>query len=111
MKINYDSYLKDNLFFAEEILFDGSWKKISQNEIDEMDDFLGKEDFAQFYLAHNGGWFRRARFYPEECYTDSINGNSYVEMDLSFVYTARQKDLPNSCASRTLQFPFVRLCA
>ena len=109
-----------------------------------MDDFPGKEDFAQFYLAHNGGCFRRARFYPEECYTDSINGivnelylcvlhpnlieytaatksqnadticvyyNSYVEMDLSFVYTARQKDLPNSCASRTLQFPFVRLCA
>lgn len=82
MEINYDSYLKDNLFFAEEILFNGSGKKISQNEIDEMDDFPGKEDFAQFYLAHNGGCFRRARFYPEECYTDSINGYSYVEMDL-----------------------------
>lgn len=83
MKINYDRFLKDSVFFAEEIIFDSSGKEISQNEIDEMDDFPGKEDFAHFYLAHNGGEFiQGARFYPEECYTDSINGNSYIQMDL-----------------------------
>lgn len=82
MEMNYDRFLKDSLFFAEEIIFDVSGKKISQNEIDEIDDFPGKEEFVRFYTAHNGGVFiHGARFFPEECYTVSINGDPYITMD------------------------------
>lgn len=49
MNMNYGRFQKDNIFFAEEIIFDISGKKISQNEIDEIDDFPGKEDFIRFY--------------------------------------------------------------
>ena len=39
--MNNNSLLKDSLFFAEEITFDVSGKKVSQNEIDEIDVFSG----------------------------------------------------------------------
>ncbi len=80
--MNNNSLLKDSLFFAEEITFDVSGKKVSQNEIDEIDDFPGKEDFVRFYTTHNGGIFLHgARFFPEECYTTSIKGYPYITMD------------------------------
>lgn len=79
--MNNNSLLKDSLFFAEEITFDVSGKKVSQNEIDEIDDFPGKEDFVRFYTTHNGGIFLHgARFFPEECYTTSIKGYPYITM-------------------------------
>ena len=80
--MNDDSFLEDKVFFAEEIIFNVSGKKISQNEVDEIDDFPGKEDFIQFYTVHNGGVFLRgAWFFPEECYNVSIKGESYIPMD------------------------------
>ena len=80
--MNMNDYSKDNIFFAEEIIFDYPGKKISQNEIDEIDDFPGKDDFIRFYTAHNGGSFvYGAWFYPEDCYNVSIGSDSYITMD------------------------------
>lgn len=82
MKKNDYNFLTDKVFFAEELIFDVPGKKISQNEIDEIDDFPGKEEFIKFYTAHNGGAFLRgAWFFPEECYNISIKGESYISMD------------------------------
>ena len=55
MIIKDNKFSKDKVFFAEEIIFDYSNDKISQNEIDEIDDFPGKEDFVHFYSIYNGG--------------------------------------------------------
>jgi len=80
--MNDDRLLKEKDFFAEEIIFDVFGKKISQNEIDEIDDFPGKEDFIRFYTAHNGGFFvYGAWFFPEECYNVSIKDEPYISMD------------------------------
>ncbi len=71
---------KDN-FFAEEITFDYPGKQIGQSDIDEIDDFPGKEDFIRFYTAHNGGDFvDGAWFFPEDCYNVSFGSSSYIEM-------------------------------
>lgn len=57
MKKNDYNFLTDKVFFAEELIFDVPGRKISENEIDEIDDFPGKEEFIKFYTAHNGGTF------------------------------------------------------
>ena len=94
--MNYDRFSKDNMFFAEEIIFDVHGKQIDQNEIDEIDDFPGKEDFIRFYTAHNGGVFiHGARFFPEESYTTSINGDAYLTMDCFLA-------IPVDCANQEM---------
>ncbi len=80
--MNNERFLKDSTFFAEEVTFDVPGKRISQNEIDEIDDFPGKEEFIRFYEAHNGGFFvYGAWFFPEDCYHVSIGSNPYISMD------------------------------
>ena len=37
--------MKEEKFFAEEIEYEYPGEKIGKNEIDEIDDFPGKEDF------------------------------------------------------------------
>lgn len=82
-KMNGNNYIKDNLFFAEEITFDFPGEEISQNEIDEIDNFPGKEDFVHFYHVHNGGDFiDGARFYPEDCYKVSLGKASYIAVSV-----------------------------
>ena len=77
-----ENFMKDKIFFGREIAFVLSGKKISSNEIDEIDDFPGKEDFIRFYTAHNGGYFMdRACFFPEDCYKVSVCGNPYISVD------------------------------
>ena len=53
MIIKDNKFSKDKVFFAEEIIFDYSNDKISQNEIDEIEDFPGKDDFIHFYSIYN----------------------------------------------------------
>lgn len=80
--MNNDRFLRDGVFFAEEITFDFSGEEISQNEIDEIDDFPGKEEFIQFYNIHNGGIFLHgAWFFPEKFYNVSIRNESYISME------------------------------
>ena len=75
--------MKENTFFAEEIIFEYPGKKIGKNEIDEVDDFPGKEDFIDFYTVHNGGDFiKGAWFFPESCYNSSMFENSYILLAL-----------------------------
>lgn len=49
--------MKENMLFADEIELTFSGKEISKTEIDEIEDFPGKEDFINFYTIHNGGDF------------------------------------------------------
>lgn len=75
--------MKDDIFFAEEIVFDYPNGKISKNQIDEIDDFPGKEDFIEFYSIHNGmDLIEGAWFYPEECCNVELNGAPYITLGL-----------------------------
>ncbi len=69
------------MFFADEIEFEFPGKGIDKSEIDEIDDFPGKEDFINFYTIHNGGDFiDGAWFFPESCYNSSVFGNPYITL-------------------------------
>lgn len=71
----------EDKFFAEEITFDYPGKEIGKNEIDEIDDFPGKEDFIEFYTVHNGLDFTYgAWFFPEDCYNVPMNGDPYITL-------------------------------
>lgn len=73
---------KDN-FFADIITFEYPGKEIGKEEIDELDDFPGKEDFINFYTAHNGGTFiYGAWFTPEECFSVLKNGDLYITLEI-----------------------------
>lgn len=72
--------------FAEKIIFNSSGKDISQNVIDEMDDFPGKEEFVRFYTAHNGGDFiYGACFFPEDCYNVMTDDEPYITMGVFYL--------------------------
>lgn len=74
--------MNENYFFAEDIVFEYPGEKIGEEEIDELDDFPGKEDFINFYMAHNGGTFiYGARFIPEDCYNFSKDNQEYIVLD------------------------------
>jgi len=67
-----------NIFFAEEIVFNYFGEKISEDDINEIDDFPGKEEFIDFYSIHNGGDFTYgAWFVPEEGY-HVLKGDPYI---------------------------------
>jgi hypothetical protein len=73
--------MEKKIFFAEEIEFKFPGKKIGEDEIEEIDDFPGKDDFIEFYITHNGGDFvNGAWFFPESCYSSSIYGKSYITL-------------------------------
>ena len=73
--------MKENMFFADEIEFEFPGKKIGRKEIDEIDDFPGKEDFIKFYTIHNGGDFiDGAWFFPESCYNSSVFGKPCITL-------------------------------
>lgn len=73
--------MKKTMFFKEEIEFEFPGKKIGKDEIEEIDDFPGKDYFIEFYTAHNGGDFiKGAWFFPESCYNSSMFGNSYITL-------------------------------
>lgn len=73
--------MKDKIFFAEEIEFECPGEEIGKNEIDEIDDFPGKDDFIEFYTIHNGADFIwGAGFFPKSCYMSPMFRNSCVEM-------------------------------
>ena len=73
--------MKDDIFFAEEIVFDYPGQEISKNEIDEIDDFPGKEDLVKFYMSHNGlDFIEEACFVPEECYNVVLNDDPYITL-------------------------------
>ncbi len=75
--------MKGNTLFADEIEFKFSGKKISKTEIDEIEDFPGKEDFINFYTIHNGGDFiDGAWFFPESCYDTSALGKQYITLSM-----------------------------
>lgn len=75
--------MKEDMFFAEEIEFELPREKIGKKEIDEIDDFPGKEDFIEFYSIHNGLVFiRGARFFPESCYNFSRCGDPDIGVTL-----------------------------
>lgn len=74
--------MKETVFFAEEIEFTYPGEQISDNEISELDDFPGKEDFIDFYTIHNGLNFAHgAWFFPEKCYNISLAGDPYITLD------------------------------
>lgn len=73
--------MEKKIFFAEEIEFKFPGKKIGKDEIEEIDDFPGRDDFIEFYITHNGGDFvMGACFFPESCYSSSIYGKSYITL-------------------------------
>ena len=75
--------MKEEIFFAEEIEFGYPREKIGKNEIDEIEDFPGKEDFIEFYTIHNGlDFIHGARFFPESCYDISMYWNQYIGVTL-----------------------------
>ena len=75
--------MKEEIFFAEEIEFGYPREKIGKNEIDEIEDFPGKEDFIEFYTIHNGlDFIRGARFFPESCYDISMYWTQYIGVAL-----------------------------
>jgi len=52
-------------FFAEkEIVFEESWNELSEADIRKKvpEEFPGKDFFAEFYAACNGGYFSRGAF-------------------------------------------------
>jgi len=51
-------------FLNKDILLENSWKGISASKINEIvsDDFPGKKDFIEFYLAKNGGVFTNGAY-------------------------------------------------
>lgn len=64
-------------FFTENIIFE-----YPGEEIDKLDDFPGKEDFLEFYTAHNGGSFiYGARFYPKEYYHVFESPDEYIVLE------------------------------
>jgi len=70
-----------NDFFADKITFNYPGEVIGEEEIDEIDDFPGKEDFINFYITHNGGDFTYgAWFFPEDCYKVSRSGDPYITL-------------------------------
>lgn len=74
-------FSKEDMFFAEEIVFDYPGGKIGKEEIEGIDDFPGKEDFIDFYMIHNGGDFvEGAWFFPEPFYKTPMFGKSYITL-------------------------------
>ena len=63
---------KNNRFFIEEIVFEKPWRQVTIEQINELvGDFPGKNDFIDFYLAHNGGVFtENALLYTDDFYED-----------------------------------------
>lgn len=78
MNVNMDD------FFAEKIVFEYPGKEIGKEEINELDDFPGKEDFVNFYSVHNGGGFLvGAWFFPEACYNVIKSGDDpFIALEL-----------------------------
>lgn len=96
--MNIDDFLKDSIFFAEELEYLRLEEEICQEELDELDDFPGKEVFLRFYSAHNGMEFAlSAWFFPEEYYSVSIGlgSNPYVEIEgfYPISYIDKERDI------------------
>jgi len=81
-------------FFAEKIIFTPSGEGIGKEEIDEIDNFPGKDDFISFYVAHNGVEFPYgAWFIPEDCY--KVSGDyEYITLDF-FFNIPKENDVPD----------------
>ena len=95
--------MKDEMFFAEEIEFKVLGGKIGKKEIDEIDDFPGKEDFIEFYTIHNGiDFIEGAWFVPESCYNSSILGTSYITLALFLRIPMDEKRVLNIYTMRYL---------
>ncbi|WP_223557109.1 hypothetical protein [Lysinibacillus sphaericus] len=62
--MNINSKDNTNKFLNSDILFENSWKKISVSKINDIvsDEFPGKKDFIEFYLANNGGVFTKGAY-------------------------------------------------
>ena len=88
--------MKEERFFAEEIEFEYPGEKIGKNEIDEIDDFPGREDFIEFYTVHNGmDFIMGVWFIPESCYDVSVFANVFCDekyIDVSFFLPIRVDD-------------------
>ncbi|GAB0171129.1 SMI1/KNR4 family protein [Lysinibacillus sp. CTST325] len=81
--MNKNSKGNINDFLNKDILFEYSWKEISTSEINEIvsDDFPGKKDFIEFYLAKNGGIFTKGAYiYPDHFY--EILNNDYFSIEI-----------------------------
>jgi len=79
--------MKENkdYFFSEKIILEPIGKELSEEEISEIDDFSGKEDFVNFYRVHNGVNFPyTAWFYPEDCYNIPPEDYPYMTIDFFF---------------------------
>ena len=65
-----NDYIYDRGFFAEDIAFEDYWRQLTVEQIDEIiSTFPGKQDFVDFYLAHNGGIFtENALLYTDDFY-------------------------------------------
>ncbi|MEK4425951.1 SMI1/KNR4 family protein [Solibacillus sp. FSL K6-1523] len=71
-------------FLNNDILFEDSWKDISVSKINEIvsDEFPGKKDFIEFYLAKNGGVFTKGAYiYPDNFY--EISNKDYLSIEIS----------------------------
>jgi len=81
-------------FFGEKVIFGFPGAEIGRQEIDEIDDFPGKDDFVKFYVAHNGGSFiYDAWFYPENCNNVSKIGDSFITLGLFLKIPTDRDDL------------------
>ena len=73
--------MKEGYFFAEEIELAYAGEQIGKNEIDEINDFPGREDFINFYTVYNGvDFINGAWFFPEEGYGSSVFGKAYLTL-------------------------------
>jgi len=103
--MNNNSKGNTNKFLYNDILFENSWKDVTLSEINEMvsDEFPGKKDFIEFYLAKNGGVFTKGAYiYPDNFY--KISNKDYYSIEIgSFFHIPLIEDKDDSCYTTSIE--------
>lgn len=103
--MNNNSKDSTNKFLNNDILFENSWKNISLSEINEIvsDEFPGKKDFIEFYIAKNGGVFTKGAYiYPDHFY--EISNKDYFSIEIgSFFHVPLIEDKDDSYYTTSIE--------
>ncbi|STZ64206.1 Uncharacterised protein [Moraxella lacunata] len=76
-----------NLFLNKNIIFTQHWKSINLADIEEIipNNFLGRQDFIDFYLLNNGGLFHHGAFFYRDVFY-KIENDLYLPIEISSFY-------------------------
>lgn len=94
-----------NKFLNNDILFDNCWKDVPYYKINEIisDEFPGKKDFIEFYLAKNGGVFTKGAYiYPDNFY-EILDKDYYLIEIGSFFHIPLLEDEADSAYTTSIE--------